>query len=106
MGDRLRAGIPSRAVASQLGQLSLASLRGRLQASLLVLVLSNCCIVGLMIMSAVIVNRYRLVHFVFCTSFSFYVFLKFIFNDCQANYVDIYRTDLHPVCRVAYRRLI
>jgi len=30
MGDRLRAGIPSRAVISQLGQLSLASLRGRL----------------------------------------------------------------------------
>ena len=30
MGDRLRAGIPSRYVASQLGQLSLASLRGRL----------------------------------------------------------------------------
>jgi len=30
MGDRLRAGIPSRAVTSQLGQLSLASLRGRL----------------------------------------------------------------------------
>jgi len=30
MGDRLRAGIPSRYVTSQLGQLSLASLRGRL----------------------------------------------------------------------------
>ena len=30
MGDRLRAGIPSRAVTSQLDQLSLASLRGRL----------------------------------------------------------------------------
>jgi len=30
MGDRLRAGIPSRFVISQLGQLSLASLRGRL----------------------------------------------------------------------------
>jgi len=30
MGDRLRAGIPSRAVTIQLGQLSLASLRGRL----------------------------------------------------------------------------
>ena len=30
MGDRLRAGVPSRAVTSQLGQLSLASLRGRL----------------------------------------------------------------------------
>ena len=30
MGDRLQAGIPSRAVTSQLGQLSLASLRGRL----------------------------------------------------------------------------
>jgi len=30
MGDRLRAGILSRAVTSQLGQLSLASLRGRL----------------------------------------------------------------------------
>ena len=30
IGDRLRAGIPSRAVISQLGQLSLASLRGRL----------------------------------------------------------------------------
>ena len=30
MGDRLRVGIPSRAVTSQLGQLSLASLRGRL----------------------------------------------------------------------------
>ena len=29
-GDRLRAGIPSRVVISQLGQLSLASLRGRL----------------------------------------------------------------------------
>ena len=29
MGDRLRAGIPSRCVTSQLGQLSLASLRGR-----------------------------------------------------------------------------
>jgi len=29
MGDRLWAGIPSRAVTSQLGQLSLASLRGR-----------------------------------------------------------------------------
>ena len=29
-GDRLRAGIPSRVVTSQLGQLSLASLRGRL----------------------------------------------------------------------------
>jgi len=29
-GDRLRAGIPSRYVTSQLGQLSLASLRGRL----------------------------------------------------------------------------
>ena len=29
MGDRLRAGIPSRYVTSQLGQLSLASLRGR-----------------------------------------------------------------------------
>ena len=28
MGDRLRAGIPSRYVTSQLGQLSLASLRG------------------------------------------------------------------------------
>jgi len=28
--DRLRAGIPSRAVTSQLGQLSLVSLRGRL----------------------------------------------------------------------------
>jgi len=30
MGDRLRAGIPSRYVTSQLGQLSLASLWGRL----------------------------------------------------------------------------
>ena len=30
MGDRLRAGIPSRYVTSQLGQLSLASLRGHL----------------------------------------------------------------------------
>ena len=30
IGDRLRAGIPSRAVISQLGQLSLASFRGRL----------------------------------------------------------------------------
>ena len=30
MGNRLRAGIPSRYVTSQLGQLSLASLRGRL----------------------------------------------------------------------------
>jgi len=30
MGDRLRAGIPSRYVTSQLGQLSLASVRGRL----------------------------------------------------------------------------
>ena len=30
MGDRLRAGIPSRYVTSQLDQLSLASLRGRL----------------------------------------------------------------------------
>jgi len=30
MGDRLRGSIPSRYVASQLGQLSLASLRGRL----------------------------------------------------------------------------
>ena len=30
IGDRLRVGIPSRAVTSQLGQLSLASLRGRL----------------------------------------------------------------------------
>ena len=30
MGDRLRAGIPSRYVTSQLGQLSLASLLGRL----------------------------------------------------------------------------
>jgi len=30
MGDRLRAGIPSRAVTSQLGLLSLASLRGSL----------------------------------------------------------------------------
>jgi len=30
MGDRLRAGIPSRYVTSQLGQLSLASFRGRL----------------------------------------------------------------------------
>ena len=30
MGDRLRAGIPSRYVTSQLGQLSLASIRGRL----------------------------------------------------------------------------
>jgi len=30
MGDRLRAGIPSRHVTSQPGQLSLASLRGRL----------------------------------------------------------------------------
>jgi len=30
MGDRLRAGIPYRYVTSQLGQLSLASLRGRL----------------------------------------------------------------------------
>jgi len=30
MGDRLRAGIPSRYVTSQLGQLSLVSLRGRL----------------------------------------------------------------------------
>ena len=30
MGDRLRAGIPSRYVTSLLGQLSLASLRGRL----------------------------------------------------------------------------
>ena len=30
MGDRLRAGIPSRAATSQLGQLSLASLLGRL----------------------------------------------------------------------------
>jgi len=30
MGGRLRAGIPSRYVTSQLGQLSLASLRGRL----------------------------------------------------------------------------
>ena len=29
IGDRLRAGIPSRVVISQLGQLSLASLRGR-----------------------------------------------------------------------------
>jgi len=29
MGDRLRAGIPPRYVTSQLGQLSLASLRGR-----------------------------------------------------------------------------
>ena len=30
MGDRLRAGIPSRAVTSQLGQLGLTSLLGRL----------------------------------------------------------------------------
>ena len=30
MGDRLRAGMPSRYVTSQLGQLSLASLRSRL----------------------------------------------------------------------------
>jgi len=30
MGDRLRAGIPSRYVTSQLGQLSLAFVRGRL----------------------------------------------------------------------------
>jgi len=30
MGDRLRAGIPSRYVTSQLGKLSLASLQGRL----------------------------------------------------------------------------
>ena len=30
MGDRLRAGLPSRYVTSQLGQLNLASLRGRL----------------------------------------------------------------------------
>jgi len=30
MGDRLRAGIPSRALISQLGQLSLSSLRSRL----------------------------------------------------------------------------
>jgi len=30
MGDRLRAGIPSRYVTNQLGQLSFASLRGRL----------------------------------------------------------------------------
>ena len=30
MGDRLRAGIPYRVVTSQLGQLSLASLRGTL----------------------------------------------------------------------------
>ena len=30
MGDRLRVGIPSQAVTSQLGQLSRASLRGRL----------------------------------------------------------------------------
>ena len=30
MGDSLQAGIPSRYVTSQLGQLSLASLRGRL----------------------------------------------------------------------------
>jgi len=30
VGDRLRAGIPSRYVTSQLGQLSLASLQGRL----------------------------------------------------------------------------
>ena len=30
MGDRLRAGIPSRYVTSQLGRLSIASLRGRL----------------------------------------------------------------------------
>jgi len=30
LGDRLRAGIPSRAVTSQLGQLSLAYLLGRL----------------------------------------------------------------------------
>jgi len=30
MGDRLRAGIPSRYATSQLGQLSLALLRGRL----------------------------------------------------------------------------
>jgi len=30
MGDRLRAGTPSRYVTSQLGQLSVASLRGRL----------------------------------------------------------------------------
>ena len=30
MGDRLQAGVPSRYVTSQLGQLSLASLRGRL----------------------------------------------------------------------------
>ena len=30
MGDRLRTGIPSRYVTSQLGQLSLTSLRGRL----------------------------------------------------------------------------
>jgi len=29
MGDRLRAGIPSRYLTSQLGQLSIASLRGR-----------------------------------------------------------------------------
>ena len=29
MGDRLRAGAPSRYVTSQLGQLSLASLQGR-----------------------------------------------------------------------------
>jgi len=33
MGDRLRAGIPSRYVTSQLGQLSLASLRGRLSST-------------------------------------------------------------------------
>ena len=30
MGDRFRAGIPSQYISSQLGQLSLASLRGRL----------------------------------------------------------------------------
>jgi len=38
MGDRLRAGIPSRHVTSQLGQLSLACPRGRL--------IELCCLVG------------------------------------------------------------
>ena len=41
MGDRLRAGIPSRYVTSQLGQLSLASLRGRTAIRLLLIYLPS-----------------------------------------------------------------
>jgi len=38
--------------------------------------------------------------FMFCPCFLF-IYFSFIFNDsCQTSYINIYRADLHQICRV------